>query len=212
MENLDFVELFGSENSDENTILTFLALIANLQPDVSPDHAFDYLAEYVLEAAENDDDLVCHKYLIATGTQYLADQAQNAPAMEAAAAAYIGQLLIRILQSEEPNKVFKRTKPTAGPKRLSRLTLMTAVALPETRRRRRLLELKNRLADNTLSRRERASLSNKHETIKDPKHVKLGKTDDGIDSSYYSQRRIDDIMAEFGEAANFLFELENQLE
>lgn len=209
MEKLDFVDLFDAEVIGENSMLTFLSFLVHFQMSESPDDASDYLAGCILEAAESDDDFGCHKFLIATGTQYLANQAQSAPALEAAAAAYIGQLLVRILQSEEPNKVFKRTKTTAGPKQLPKLTQILAVALPEIRRRHRLKEVNNELADSTLSRRKRASLNTELEMTKDAKHVKLGKSDDGIDSSYYSQRRIDSIVAEFGEIAQFLFEIES---
>ncbi len=167
MSKLDFVDLFGTDGTvaAEGKLLTFLALITNLQSYENSDDAYDNLALYILEAAEGDDDLACHRYLIATGIQYLAQQAQSAPAMEAAAATYISELLIRILQSEEPNKVFKRTKPTAGPKQYPKLDLILAVALPETRRRNRLVEIKNRLADRTISRRERASLNTELEMM-----------------------------------------------
>jgi hypothetical protein len=71
---------------------------------------------------------------------------------EKKACLYLVNLLQKMVQNEEPNKIFKWTKTDPGPRKTPAFMPLVTVAIPETRRRAKQSHIRNALAAKNITR------------------------------------------------------------
>lgn len=197
-------------------LLPYMAEILN--PTGQPTSETKHVADYLREEAESKDDRVCHEMLVAVAVHCLSElvteQSKREDGMvdfEKKACLYLVNLLQKIVQNEEPNKIFKWTKTDAGPRKTPAFIPLVTVAIPEARRRAKQSHIRNALAAKNITRRERANLERAAAEIRMPRYLKLGRSETSGDDAYYSQRAIENIMREHGDTAQQILALQRKL-
>ncbi len=189
-----------------------------LNPTGEPASETRHVADYLREEAETKDDRVCHDMLVWVAVHCLrelvTEQSRKENGLvdfEEKACLYLVELLQKIVQNEEPNKVFKWAKTGAGPRRTPDFIPLMAVAIPETRRRTKQVQIRDALAAKNISRRERANLERAAAEIQVPRYLKPGRSETCGEDDFYSQRAIENIMKKHGDTAQQILALERKL-
>ena len=190
----------------------WMVLLPYIAKDLGTDDRLDDLDPYLIRAVETDQNQECMQYLLFFAIHTFCQNLSESGWSDDGATKYVIELLYKIYCGEEPNKVFKWEKPTQGPRPKSKHEPLLNVAIPELLRKNRKRELKDRLKEPELSRRERAKLMEEYLDVKFPSHPKksfsskTGNTDD------YSATRVRQIMEEHGPTAQAIVGAEKQLE
>lgn len=207
------------EDPAKNAGLPFLKFLAQFDDSEEGSNFDKEWAKYLVEGAENNNDVYCHRLLIAVGTQWIINHHQhrkfdditNNTELESATLDYLGNLLLRIMCFEEPNKVFKWTKYGKGRKENVEFIEIFCVALPELRRKDRLRKVRAMLKEPKITRRQRQKLSTKEKMLAEPPcYLKRGRHEHEGSKAYYKQRSIETITSRHRETAQYFFDIEQK--
>lgn len=196
--------------------LKFWAQFDKSDETINVDEAW---VRYLVDGAENKNDIYCQRLLVFVGTQWLANYGVLGDAkgptknavLEDAALPYLARLLLRIVDFQEPNKVFGWTKKGKGRKQNPDFFEIFCVALPELRRKHRLQRLRASLKDPEIPRRTLQKLSAEETKLAEPPlYLKPGKNERDGSNEYYKQRAIETILAKHKETAQYFFDKEQQ--